>query len=67
MKCHSSIPGSALGRRANPQEQSEVWGSSGHTEEAVPLLGGRLVEAAIGKGPSGARRTITFAGAETSH
>ena len=45
MKLHSSIPGSTLVGRANSQEQSEVgspWATQG---EAVPLLGGHLVEA----------------------
>ena len=41
----SLIPGGALVGRVNPQEQSGVQGSSGHREEAVPLLGGHLVEA----------------------
>ena len=46
MKLHRSIPGSALVGRENPQEQtakSKV--SLGHMGEAIPLLGGHLIEA----------------------
>ena len=68
LKLHSSIPGRALVGRVNPQEQSGVWGSLGHTGEAVPLLGGHLVEAAWvpqRQGPNGPGRTTTFASAGT--
>ena len=46
MKLHSSIPGSALVGRANPQEQTaKSKGASGHTGR-----GGSSAERAFGRG-----------------
>ena len=68
MRLCSSIPGSALVRRLNPQERMKSRGLQDTQGEAVPILGGHLVEAVClpqRQNPSGHGRTTTFAGAET--
>ena len=42
LRPHCSIPGGALVRRANPQEQSGVQGSSGHTGRGISPAGRTL-------------------------
>ena len=51
--------------RADPQETVKASYPQATGEEAVPLLGGHLVEAVWPPGPSRPQRTTTFAGGGT--